>query len=98
MPASRPPPTVAELASAHGARFSFWCRPCPASAYWSGPELLAKVGDQETFEGLKRRTICPRCRMPVDGVFRMFDFSCTTDPAEWARLGLGAGGWGARQG
>jgi hypothetical protein len=91
------PPTVAELASKHRAGFTFDCKPCGRHRLWGAAELVAKVGTEETWESLKGRTICPGCNMPIDGVFRTFEFHCATDPAEWKQLGLGDGGWGARQ-
>jgi hypothetical protein len=91
------PPTVAGLAAMHRAGFSFRCRPCNRFRLWEAAELVAAVGIEETWESLRARTICPGCKMPIDGAFRFFEFYCCNDPAEWARLGLGDGGWGARQ-
>jgi hypothetical protein len=88
-------PTVAQLAQSHGARFTFQCRPCggDALAAWTGPQLVAKVGTEETFESLVKRTVCSKCRMPVDGVFRTFTFSCTSDPEKDAEAGMTQHGW-----
>jgi hypothetical protein len=94
----RSAPTVAELARAHGAGFTFRCRPCSRAKLYSGAELVARVGAEETFASLVARTVCPGCRMPIDGTFRTFAFHCTADPAQWQALGLGDGGIGRAYG
>jgi rubredoxin len=93
-----PPPTVAQLAGQYRAGFSFRCRPCNRSKTYAGPDLVARVGTEETWESLKARTVCPVCGMPVDGVFRTFDFHCATDPDMDRKAGLRPRGWsGPRQ-
>lgn len=80
MPVS--PPTVAALASAPQASFTFNCRPCGRHKFYHGDELsrfLARVPEGETLVSLKARMICPKCRMPLDGTFRTFDYSAGTD-------------------
>jgi hypothetical protein len=87
------PPTVAQLAQKHGAGFTFRCRPCNRSKVYPGPELVARVGTEETFENLIARTVCPKCRMPVDGTFRTFTFHCTNDPEKDVEAGRKPHGW-----
>lgn len=78
-------PTVAALASAPNAAFTFTCRPCNRLKVYRGSELVARVGSEETFESLKARTVCPKCQMPVDGCFRTFEFSRSSgDPTSGA--------------
>lgn len=82
MPASQSHPTVAALAAMPKASFTFDCRPCGRLKFYHGEELqrfLARVPEGETFVSLKSRMICPKCKKPVDGWSRTFDFSCGTD-------------------
>jgi hypothetical protein len=85
------PPTIAELAAKHGATLTFDCRPCGRHKFYHGEELaqfVARFPPEMTWEYLKPRTVCPQCRMPVDGVFRTFEFSFTDDLTQWEALGL----------
>jgi hypothetical protein len=88
-----PSPTVAELAALHGAGFTFMCRPCNRSKTYTGPELVARVGTEETWQSLRARTVCPQCQMPVDGDFRTFDFHSTQYLHKLQQQGLNGGGW-----
>jgi len=79
MPDARSTPTVAALAQSPGASFTFDCRPCGRLKFYHGAELqrfLARVPEGETLVDLKARMICPKCKMPVDGCFRTFEYSC----------------------
>lgn len=88
-----PSATLAELAAKYGSRFHFTCQPCRYTVSFSGSEIVARYPGTVLFKHFQRHVVCGKCRMPVDGDFRTMEFSCTTDPAEAARMGHTPHGW-----
>lgn len=84
-------PTLAHLAAYHGARFTFTCGPCRRIIAFEPAEMIAICGAEMTFDNLKRVARCQGCRMPVDGDFRMLDFSSTEYTERLRREGFPTG-------
>jgi hypothetical protein len=66
------------------ARYSFTCKPCGRSEQGDVGDLAVIYGEEMTFENVKKRATCRRCRMPVDGHFRTLELGWPAGMGGWS--------------